>query len=66
MTHKQAVITALDRLPESASLDTIGEELRRMAVLRHDRAELAAARTKTPQDPNMWIESFATPWALAE
>jgi hypothetical protein len=34
MTDKQAVIDALTRLPETASLDEITEELRIMAAIR--------------------------------
>jgi len=40
MTDKQAVIDALKRLPEDASLEDITEELRIMASIRRGRADM--------------------------
>ena len=45
MTDKQAVIDALQRLPEAASLDEITEELRIMAAIRRGRVDIAAGRS---------------------
>jgi predicted transcriptional regulator len=50
MTDKQAVLDALQRLPENASLDEIAEELRIMAAIRHGRADVAEGRIKTHRE----------------
>ena len=62
MTDKQAVIDALGRLPENASLDEITEELRIMAAVRRGRADVAAGRTKTQQETEKLVESWASAW----
>ena len=62
MTDKQAVIDALDRLPEGASLDEITEELHIMAAVRRGRADIAAGRTKTHEEAEQLVESWATAW----
>ena len=62
MTDKQAVIDALGRLPENASLDEITEELRIMAAIRRGRADVAAGRTKTQQQTEELVESWASAW----
>ena len=62
MTDKQAVLDALERLPENASLDEITEELRIMAAVRRGRADVAAGRTKTHQETQDLLESWATAW----
>ncbi len=62
MTDKQAVLDALERLPENASLDEITEELRIMAAVRRGRADVAAGRTKTHQEAQDLLESWATAW----
>jgi len=46
MTDKQAVLDALQRLPENASLKEITEELRIMAAVWRGGADVAAGRTK--------------------
>ncbi|HLG13236.1 MAG TPA: hypothetical protein VJH03_01765 [Blastocatellia bacterium] len=63
MTDKQAVIDALSRLPESASLEEITEELQIMAGVRRGRADIAAGRTKTQEEVEQLVESWATKWA---
>jgi predicted transcriptional regulator len=60
MTDKQAVIDALQRLPENASLEEITEELRIMATVRRGRADVAAGRTKTHEEAQDLLESWAT------
>lgn len=60
MTDKQAVLDALNRLPEGASLDEITEELRIMAAIRRGRADVAAGRTKTHDEAERLVESWAT------
>jgi predicted transcriptional regulator len=62
MTDKQAVLDALERLPEGASLDEITEELRIMAAIRRGRKDIAAGRTKTHQEVEQLVESWATSW----
>jgi predicted transcriptional regulator len=62
MTDKQAVIDALGRLPENASLDEITEELRIMTAIRRGRADVAAGRTKTQQETEELVESWASAW----
>jgi predicted transcriptional regulator len=62
MTDKQAVLDALSRLPENASLEEITEELRIMAAIRRGRADIAAGRTKTQQEVHQLVESWATAW----
>ena len=62
MRDKQAVIDALQRLPEDASLEEIGEELRIMASIRRGRADIAAGRTKTQEEAEQLLESWATAW----
>ena len=62
MTDKQAVLDALHRLPENASLDEIAEELRIMAAIRRGRSDVAAGRTKTHQETEQLLESWASAW----
>jgi len=60
MTDKQAVVDALQRLPENVSLEEIAEELRIMASVRRGRADVAAGRTKTHEEAQELLESWAT------
>lgn len=62
MTDKQAVLDALQRLPETASLEEITEELRIMASVRRGRTDIAAGRTKTQEEAERLLESWATAW----
>lgn len=62
MTDKQAVVDALNRLPESASLEEITEELRMMAAIRQGRADIAAGRSKLHEDAEQIFGSWATEW----
>jgi len=59
MTDKQAVIDALQRLPEDASLEQISEELRVMASIRSGRADVAEGRTKTQAEAEQLLEPTA-------
>jgi predicted transcriptional regulator len=63
MTDKEAVLDALSRLPETASLEEITEELQIMAAVRRGRADIAAGRTKTQERVEQLVESWATKWA---
>jgi predicted transcriptional regulator len=62
MTDKQAVMDALQRLPEKASLDEITEELRLMAAIRRGRADAVAGRTKSHAEAEQLLESWASAW----
>jgi predicted transcriptional regulator len=62
MTDKQAVMDALRRLPEDASLDDISEELRIMAAIRSGREDVAAGRSKTHDEAEKLLESRASAW----
>lgn len=64
MTDKEAVLDALSRLPENASLEEITEELQIMAAVRRGRADIAAGRTKTQEEVRRLVESWATAWTL--
>ncbi len=62
MTDKQAVIDVLARLPEAASLEEIIEELHIMAAIRRARSDISAGRSKSHQDVEQLVESWATSW----
>ena len=62
MTDKQAVIDALNRLPEVASLEEITEELHIMASIRRGRADIAAGRSKPHEEVEQLVDSWATAW----
>jgi hypothetical protein len=62
MTDKQAVIDAIHRLPENASLDDITEELQIMAAVRRGRTEVSVERTKSHQEAGQLLESWASAW----
>jgi predicted transcriptional regulator len=62
MTDKQAVIDALQRLPEDVSIEEITEELRIMAAIRLGRADIAAGRTRTQEEAERSLESWASAW----
>ena len=62
MTDKQAVIEALERLPENASLEEIMEELRIMSANRRGREDIAAGYSKTHEEMELLAESWATAW----
>jgi len=62
MTDKQAVLDALKRLPEAASLEEITEELHIMAAIRRGRADIAAGRSKDHEEVQKQLESWATAW----
>lgn len=62
MTDKQAVIDAFARLPEPATLEEITEDLHIMAAIRHGRSDIAEGRTKTHEEAEHLLESWATAW----
>lgn len=62
MTDKEAVIDALRRLPENASLEEIAEELRIMASVRVGRGDVAAGRSKPQLEVERMLESWASAW----
>jgi predicted transcriptional regulator len=62
MTDKQAVMDALSRLPEAASLEEITEELHIMASVRRGRADIAAGRSKCHEEVTQLVDSWAAAW----
>lgn len=62
MTDKQALIDALQRLPENASLDEIAEKSRLMAAVPRGREDVAAGRTKTQEEAQNLLEFWASAW----
>ncbi len=62
MTDKQAVIDALNRLPEAVSLEEITEELRIMASIRRGRGDIASGRSKSHEEVRHLVNSWATEW----
>ncbi len=62
MTDKEAVLDALQRLPENASLEEITEELRIMAAVRRGRTDVAAGRGKSQPELRDLLRSWATAW----
>jgi hypothetical protein len=64
MMDKQAVIDALQRLPENASLGEIAQELRLMAAIRQGRDDVAVGRTKAHEDVEQTVESWASAWGI--
>ncbi len=62
MTDKEAVLDALERLPENASLEEITEELRIMAAVRRGRGDVAAGHAKTQREVRDLLDSWATTW----
>jgi hypothetical protein len=60
MTEKQAVIDALNRLPDGASLEEIVEELQIMMAIRPGRADIASDRTKTHEETKQLVKSWTT------
>ena len=55
MTDKQAVIGALGRLPEGASLEEIAKELNIMASIRRGRADIAAGRSRGQEEVEQFV-----------
>jgi predicted transcriptional regulator len=62
MTDKQAVMDALNRLPEVASLEEITEELHIMASIRRGRADIAAGSSRSHEEVEQLVDSWATAW----
>ncbi len=62
MTDKQAVLDALDRLPEKATLEEITEELHIMAAVRRGREHIAEGRTKDHAQTEQLFASWASAW----
>ena len=60
MTDEQEVIGALNAMPDNVSLDEIIEELRIMNAVRRGRTAIAEGRTKTQEEVERLVESWAT------
>jgi len=59
MTDKQAVVDALGRLPDSASLAEITEELQIMAGIRRGQTDFPAGRSKSREEVEQILEGLA-------
>lgn len=62
MTDKQAVMDALQRLPENASLEEIAEELNIMASVRRGRREIRLGQGKSHDETKRLFQSWAAAW----
>jgi predicted transcriptional regulator len=62
MTDKEAVLDAVRRMPDDASLVDISEELKIMAAIRRGRADIATGKTKTHAEAVQLVKSWATEW----
>jgi hypothetical protein len=63
MTDKEAVLDALNRLPENVSLDEIADELQIMASVRRARVDISAGRSKGHAQVKELLGSWASEWA---
>ena len=63
MTDKQAVMDALQHMPESASFAEITAELQQLAGIRRGRADVQAGRTKTQGEARQLLTTWASEWA---
>ena len=64
MTDKEAVLEAVQRLPDDSSLERITEELQIMAAVGRGRADIAAGRTKTHEEAQRLLESWTAQWTI--
>ena len=63
MTDKQAVLDALQHLPENVSLEEIADELRVMASVRRSHLDIAAGRTQSHAEVERLVDSWASAWS---
>lgn len=62
MTDKQIAVEMLTRLPETASLVQITEELQVMAAIREGRADAAAGRVRPHAEVKQLFSSWTEQW----
>lgn len=62
MTDKQAVLNALNRLPETVTFSEIAEEVRIMSSVKLGREDILAGRSKSQQEVSELVESWAAEW----
>ncbi len=62
MTDKQISLDVLARLPESASLAEILEELQVMAAIREGQADVAAGRVHSHEEVKELFTSWTKGW----
>ena len=65
MTDKQAAVEMLARLPETASLSQITEEMQVMAAIRQGQADVAAARVRPHAEVVQLFSSWAERWTTS-
>ncbi|HKV41055.1 MAG TPA: hypothetical protein VJX67_17745 [Blastocatellia bacterium] len=64
MTDKEAVLEAVQGLPDDSSLAEIAEERQIMAAIRRERANVATGRTKTHERAKRLLESWTSRWTI--
>ena len=62
MTDKQAVLDAVQRLPDNVTLAEIADELEIMAAVHRGRKDIAEGRFKTQDEVRSMFRSWATEW----
>jgi predicted transcriptional regulator len=62
MTDKQIAVETLTRLPETASLAQITEELQVMAAIREGQADVAAGRVRPHTEVKQLFSSWTERW----
>jgi len=60
MSNKQIVIDALERMPESLTLQEISEEIAILAAIRKGQAEIAAGRGITHEEAKRRAATWTT------
>ena len=62
MTDKQAVLDAVQRLPDNVTLAEIADELEIMAAVQRGRRDIAEGRFKTQDEVRSMFRSWAAEW----
>jgi predicted transcriptional regulator len=62
MSDKKAVMEALEKLPDNASLDEISTEVSVMSAIQRGRSDIAAGRFQSHQQVISLVDSWETEW----
>jgi predicted transcriptional regulator len=65
MTDNQAVLDALSRMPELASLEEIAEEWQIMASIHRGGADAANSRVRSHESVQQSVTTWASVWGFA-
>jgi predicted transcriptional regulator len=60
MSDKQMAVAVLEKMPETATLDEISEEMAILAALQRGKADIAAGRTITHEE----VKQRSAKWHL--